>query len=89
MSKLKTERNTSAMAERVICAFASLHDDHPEAEAVFEHGQWWVQCPGCGAQWAAQDAEGPPSTVADGFTFEEVSHGDESCFDLEDAEEFR
>lgn len=89
MSKLKTERDTPDMSERVIYAFASLYSDHAEAEAVYEHGQWWVHCPGCGAQWGAHDASGPPSTVADGFTFEEVSQGDESCLSLEDAEEFR
>lgn len=74
---LKTETNTAAMERRVV----SAAQDHPETwthglwDASFEHGQWWVTCGSCGAQWSVCDATGGQSV--DGFDFERVSEGDE------------
>lgn len=43
--------------------------------AHFEHGQWRVECPQCGAQWSACDSDHPA------FVFEQVSEGDGYCLD--------
>jgi hypothetical protein len=43
----------------------------------YEHGQWWVVCNACGAQWSVVDAEGGDSVG--GFDFEQVTQGDELC----------
>lgn len=75
--KLKTETNTEAMGERVLAAFEAMHPEHEKPEPVFEHGQWWITCGPCGAQFSACDASGGPAT--DGFDFEQVSNGDDSC----------
>lgn len=87
-AKLKCETNTDDMGDEVIESFSGefggIHDGH--AKAAFEHGQWWVCCANCGAQWSVNDAVGPGSAC--GFFFEEVSEGDESCLDAAaDAEE--
>lgn len=80
--KLKVEQNTPDMAERIIRAFDVSPEglgehEHCEAEAVFEHGQWYVNDKTCGAQWSANDASGPGSV--DGFSFEQISEGDEDA----------
>lgn len=49
---------------------------HECAEAEYEHGQWWIVCTACGGAWSVNDAD-------PGWDFEEVSVGDESCFDAE------
>jgi len=72
---LKTETNTPEMEHRVINAFP--FDEHRAVAAVFEHGQWWITCNDCGGQWSVVDATGGRSI--DGFDFEEVGEGDESC----------
>jgi len=46
--------------------------------ADFEHGQWFVTCLSCGAQWSVNDAEGRDGEY---YQFDEVSSGDETCFD--------
>ena len=76
MSKLQTPDT----GDSITYAFASLHSEHAEAEADFEHGRWWVHCHGCSAAWAVHGYVG-------GVTFEEVSHGDESCASLPQPED--
>lgn len=75
MAKLKTETNTAAMARRIEKAFKSEPEDHHEnPEVVFEHGQHYINCTACGAQWSVHDAN-----TGTGFSFEKISEGDESC----------
>lgn len=74
--KLLTETNTPHATRMVMKA--AIRDlqfklDHNKLDVAFEHGQHWVTCKNCGAQWSAAD-----STPGD-FVFEEVSHGDEWC----------
>jgi len=45
---------------------------HLTAEVVHEHGQCFMNCKGCGAQWAVAESNG-------GYVFEQISDGDESC----------
>ncbi len=77
---LNTEKNTPEMEQRILAA-ANAHDEtlyhSGPLTADFEHGQWWVSCLLCGAQWSACDAEGGPAV--DGFDFECVTQGDDSC----------
>ena len=47
---------------------AKAHQDSP-FDTFFEHGQWWVTCLACGAQWGACDS-------SDGFDFEQVTEGE-------------
>lgn len=75
----KTATNTSKMELRVREA-AREHPGlggHDDLDPHFEHGQWWVCCPGCGTQWSVVDATGGASV--DGFDFDQVTEGDESC----------
>lgn len=77
---LNTETNTPAMEARVLEAFelSPYCGGGPFAHtpcADFEHGQWWITCIGCGAQWSVCDAEGGPAV--DGFDFEQVTEGEE------------
>lgn len=78
---LKTETNTLVMEGRVTAAAgrAEKTSAHPGPSLVadFEHGQWWVTCNVCGAQWSVVDAEG--GTAVDGFFFERVTEGDGFC----------
>jgi hypothetical protein len=78
LMKLKTETNTVAIERRVMAVAATkLNQTHHHLSVDFEHGQWWVSCVDCGAQWSVVDAEG--GTSLDGFDLEQVSDGDESC----------
>lgn len=80
MRKLRTEQNTPAMERRIMAAairFFHFPGPHHHIQVDFEHGHWWATCTDCGAQWSVVDAEGPGSF--DGFSFERVSEGDESC----------
>jgi hypothetical protein len=73
---LKTEQNTEAMAHRVHeSASYNLGIDWDDLQVNFEHGQHWVTRLSTGAQWAADDAEGPETYG--GFAFELVTPGDE------------
>jgi hypothetical protein len=79
---LKTETNTAAMERQVMKAaedyFWSGPGERFHALSVhFEHGQWWVTCPACGAQWSVCDATGGRSVG--GFDFEQVTEGDDYC----------
>ena len=47
--------------------------DHRDPEPVFEHGRWWINCSGCGGQWAVHNMVGGDSV--DGFTFERTTVG--------------
>lgn len=77
---LKTEQNTAEMEHRILEAgevSSSINGHTRDFSADFEHGQWWLTCLNCGAQWSVVDASGGSSL--DGFDFELVSEGDESC----------
>lgn len=79
---LKTETNTPEMEERVLDAAnaSALGDSHKHGLAsAFAHGQWWVTCVDCGAQWSVVDATGGNSV--DGFDFERVTEGYGYCED--------
>jgi hypothetical protein len=84
---LKCETNTERMGDEVLDAFrgeeGGIHDEH--VQSVFEHGQWYINCTACGAQWAVNDAEGGAAVC--GFDFEQISDGDESCMDAARDEE--
>lgn len=77
--KLKTETNTPGMRKRIKAAWQEFKEAKPHggADIFFEHGQHYVSCKDCGAQWSVNDAEGYGSI--DGFSFEEIEGGDESC----------
>ena len=82
---LKTEHDSPDMAERIAVAWdvspvAVGHEEEPQVD--YEHGQHWITCRPCGAQWSVVDAEGGPAI--DGFDFEEVSDGDGSCLEESD-----
>jgi hypothetical protein len=47
--------------------------EHPETEAHFEHGQWWVTCL-CGASWSVVD-------TSRGLDYERIDEGDEGYHD--------
>lgn len=75
MSALLCEANTPKVERIIRGAFedsdeAKAHEDKP-FETDFEHGQWFVTCRACGAQWSVNDAEPGP------FDFEEITAGDE------------
>lgn len=72
---LKTEQNTPATDRLIRRTFrASLEGQtHKRIQTDFEHGQWWVTCVPCGAQWSVCDSEPGP------FVFEEVTHGEEDA----------
>lgn len=86
MARLQSGVNTLAMAERVRAAFDAWDDvdGAHDPDVFFEHEQWWVQCWGCGATWSVVDAAGPGSV--DGFGFEQIDEGDETCSDDDDEE---
>lgn len=84
---LKCETNTPEVEAEVKAAFESyneheLNQVHGRIQADFEHGQWFVTCVDCGAQWSVNDAEGPGSY--DGFDFERITEGDYYCEEQED-----
>lgn len=70
--------NTPAMHRRIVAAAAKILN-RPKSNIAthFEHGQWWVEDLTTGAQWSVVDATGGASV--DGFDFEQVTEGDESC----------
>jgi hypothetical protein len=75
---LRTETNTPEMEARIDQVFL---DRGPapcsrHGQLDFEHGQWWVTCSRCGAQWSVCDAE--PGE----FYFEQVTDGDGYCGDV-------
>jgi hypothetical protein len=76
---LKTEQHTEDMRIRILSAveISPAFGLHSCLEPIFEHGQWWVTCLPCGAQWAVVDADG--GTSVDGFDFEQVSCGESCC----------
>ena len=79
-AKLKTEQNTVTMERQVLSVAIRLvqwRSGHRYLSAAFEHGQWWLTCCTCGAQWSVVDAEG--SDTFKGLAFEEVSGGDGYC----------
>lgn len=53
----------------------SEYDFHESIEAVFEHDRHFITCNDCGAQWSVYDSE----PGIDGFGFEMLGEGDESC----------
>ncbi len=81
---LKTEHNHPDTAARILAAFeVSDHaGNHETLTADYEHGQHWINCTGCGASWSVVDSEGGPTI--DGFDFEEIAEGDETCIEEEE-----
>lgn len=80
MAKLKSETNTLVIEQRIMMAAirgVQWVGNHHHIDVSFGHGQWWVSCRDCGAQWSVVDQEGGGDI--DGFGFEQVSEGDESC----------
>jgi hypothetical protein len=73
---LRCETDTPEMGDAVERAFRE-HDQgvHPAPRADFEHGQWFVTCPQCGACWSAGDMD------PDGWDFEQLAQGDGYCGD--------
>ena len=51
------------------------HDNNIAAD--FEHGQWFITCLSCGAQWSVNDAEGRDGEY---YQFDQVTVGDEYCY---------
>lgn len=77
-TKLKTETKTEEMAERIQKAFDDTHQgEMHNGDVLFEHGQHWIDCHRCGAQWSAVDAVGGDSV--DGLAFEQITDGDGFC----------
>lgn len=75
---LNTETNTPEMEDRIKeAAETAIGGEHENLEVVFEHGQHWINCAACGAQWSVNDCVGGHGI--EGFDFERVSDGDYSC----------
>ena len=72
--KLNCEKHTEAMRQRILLAYFA-HYGRRKVNAVYEHGQWWIDHPSTGAQWSVNDASGPGSVM--GFSFERVTQGDD------------
>lgn len=71
---LRTETNTRKIEQQVRDSFDYFDGQiHETPTPVFEHGQWWISCNTCGAQWSVHDLND------DDFDFEEVSVGDGDC----------
>lgn len=76
---LITEQNTLKARAAITNAATRIlqrrkHRRHLHLHIDFEHGQHWVTCRDCGAQWSANDSNEPH-----GFSFEEVTRGDGFC----------
>ncbi len=71
---LKTEQNTPQMGTRLLAA-AREYFGREDLQVDFEHGQFWVTNVSTGAQFSVCDAVG--GDAVDGFTFEQVTEGDE------------
>ncbi len=72
LTLLPSEVETPETGELVLADFKRQKPAHGGADAVFEHGHWWVSCRFCGGQWDAVDA-------VEGFEFERVTEGDGTC----------
>ena len=77
MAKLVSTTNTPTAARRIWRAFEARVGGHNNPQVVFEHGQWWVTCPPCGAMWATVDIRNDLDELD--VDFEELETGDESC----------
>jgi hypothetical protein len=76
---LKSETNTQAIEQEIMAAaITKLQPLHHHLNVDFEHGQWWVTCLDCGAQWATVDCQAGENGP-EYFDFEEASEGDEYC----------
>jgi hypothetical protein len=73
--KLMTERNLPAVEKAIREAFENSDLYTHSCQTDFEHGQWWVTCPACGAQWSVVDSVPGP------FSFEEVTPAEEGAHD--------
>lgn len=77
---LKCEDRSVETRDAIIEAARQAYIQPPHrCEFIFEHGQWYVSCLDCGAQWAVNDAEGPGSY--NGFDFEQVTPPDERYYE--------
>lgn len=73
---LNTETNTRTMERRIMRA-ARARFGRRRLQADYEHGQWWITDLRSGAQWSVCDSSGPEPTTVNGFSFEQVTRGDE------------
>ena len=81
---LRCQTNTPKMEAEVMAAASDSPEVgklHKNLDTAFEHGQWWVSCVDCGASWSVNDCQ---KEGVDYFGFEEVSHGDDSCYETGD-----
>lgn len=65
--------NSPVTGINIIKAFRVNHAGLVNAQAVFEHGQWWIFDSQTGAQWSVGPGDGP-GTV-DGWDFEKITEG--------------
>jgi hypothetical protein len=69
-------RTRSIRAAALKLAKADLGVLHKRLAVVQEHGQWWIACNDCGAQWAVYEAQ---SVFGETLEFEPVSYGNGDC----------
>lgn len=70
------------IVEDIRAAFEGADIDsgcHEKISVDFEHGQWFITCLDCGAQWAANEAEN--RSGEEYYHFDRISFGDEYCYD--------
>lgn len=71
--RLRTEQNTPKTSAEILECADVLNPPHQALTIAYEHGQHWITCNDCGAQWSAIDSIPGP------FTFEQVTDGDHFC----------
>jgi hypothetical protein len=77
---LRSTNSNPDVGQEILDAFNLSNDHlHHDPKPVFEHGHWWINCSTCGAQFDAVDTFGGDNV--DGFSFEEVTHGDDYCLE--------
>ena len=69
--------------ETILQCFDQYEHARDRLRVVHEHGQPWIECLDCGAQWGVHEAPGSAS----GLDFEQVSEGDQWCVESSDGEE--
>lgn len=73
--------NPNTNYQDLVCEFEDTDEGLQHCggfSADYEHGQWFITCLSCGAQWSVNDAEGRDG---DYYQFDEISAGDEYCLD--------
>ncbi len=76
---LRCEIQTAEVEAEIFSALDKCYItvNHNRLSCDFEHGQWFVTCLHCGSQWSVNDCD----PGIDGFDFEQISDGDESCLE--------